>query len=103
MIANARYAILAGGLEREGAVGEGSVVANEGEDNLSVPLKLEEIPEEQRRKGTYFFKSDAGVVCCSYPREPYLIQVVLKATLRHGVLRLAHYHVLAAHRVQKLL
>ena len=79
--------------------------------NLPAPLERSEILAEQKkdefcqavmteqvgRKGSCFFEADDGVLCRQDLREPGHDQVVLPATLKHRVLRLAHYHVQSGH------
>lgn len=77
LIKDSRDVILAGRLERDSSLGEGVVVSNEGDDELTMPLTLEEILEDQRadefcqtiltspfgRNGMYFFENDSDVLC----------------------------------------
>ena len=109
LIADARDAILDGRLNGEGDPHR----ANQGADEqpLPSPLTIEEILEEQRkdeyctslfttqvgRKTSIFFENEDGVLCRRNPREQDLIQIVLPSSLRHRVLRMAHYHPLAGH------
>ena len=79
--------------------------------DLPSPLTRDEIIEAQAddyfcqsiytnqlgHKGTLFFEAEDGVLCRRDPRESDVVQIVLPKTLKHRVLRLAHYHPLAGH------
>ena len=108
LILDARDILVAGRLEREG---DEDVKDDEQVANLPAPLDRMEILAEQKtdeycqmllaeqvgRKSTIFFEDDDGVLCRQNLREPGHDQVVLPASLRPRVLRLAHYHVQAGH------
>lgn len=114
LIADARDAIVAGRLERNP---DDDVEPAEAKEVLPTPLTQDEILEEQKndefcqtiaatqmsRTDSCFFENDDGVLCRRHPRDPDLVQVVLPSTLRHRVLRLAHYHLLAGHPGQSRL
>ena len=109
LILDARDILVAARMEREGDDGE--VVNDDEEKELPSPVERDELLAEQRnddycqtilaeqvgRKGTLFFEDDDGVLCRQNPREPGHDQVVLPSSLRHRVLRLAHYHIQAGH------
>lgn len=110
LLSDARDAIVAGRLERQNEVDSAEKPDDNAQD-LPTPLTMEEILEEQKndefcqtvaatqvgRKDSCFFEDDIAVLRRQHPREPDLVQVVLPSTLRHRVLRLAHYHLLVGH------
>jgi len=118
LVADARDALLAGKYDQETEAHCGRSLDD---TPLPSPLTLPEIIEEKEkdefctgiltsqvgRKGSLFFEDDSGILCRRHPREEELTQIVLPKSLRHRVLRLAHYHPLAGHpghtRLQKRL
>ena len=107
LIADAQDALVAGRQERK----DDGVQERRQTADLPLPLTLEELLEEQStdefcqevlraqvgRRGTPFFEDEDGLLCRTSPTDPDVAQVVLPSTLRHRVLRLAHYHKLSGY------
>ena len=107
LIADAQDALVAGRHERK----DDDVHERRQAADLPLPLTLQEILEEQAndefcqdalvaqvgRSGTRFFEDDEGLLCRTHPKDTDWKQIVLPSTLRHRVLRLAHYHKLSGH------
>ena len=109
LIADARAILAPSRMEVDG---DDDQVTPEATDlNLPAALELSEILHEQKedefcqtllaeqvgRKGSCFFEDSKGVLCRQNLREPGHEQIVLPASLKHRVLRLAHYHIQAGH------